>query len=274
MAERKFGAEDLNRNTELGLVSVPRLVTELEDAGAQELVSIAEELQNLVLGSVDVGDFLFELAEYSSTLASAHGEQLECTITLFRRRRALTGGGSSERARVLNEIQERMGEGPCLTALTEVQTVVVDDVATDHRWPRYAQELLKEGVRGVLAVPLVLEHGAAGSVNFFSVVPGRFTAELVAAAEEYASHAQRALRLAVRIGAKQQLAEDLERALKSRTAIDLAVGVIMGQQRCSQTTAFEVLRTAASTRNQKLRDVAEELLAKLTASSVETHFDQ
>lgn len=249
--------------------------TTLEDVSAGELASIAEQLQDLVLDSVDVGDFLAELAEYSGELASAEdGQVMDCAVTLYRRRRALTGGGNTSRAKELNTIQERMGEGPCLTALNEVRTVVVDDISTDPRWPSYSRALLREGVHGVLAVPLVLESGAAGSINFFSTTAGRFHPEMVGAAEQYAAHAQRALRLAVRIAAQKQISEDLEEAMKSRTAIDLAVGVIMGQERCSQTHAFGILSRAASARNQKLRDVAQQLLANVTADLVETHFDQ
>lgn len=270
MTAQKFDAEHLGSEGGSETERAPRL--EAGDIGGE--TSIAEQLQDLVLDSVDVGDFLFELSDYSSLLASAGGDRLECAVTLFRRRKPLTGGGNTPRARALNEIQERIGEGPCLTALVEERTVVVDDVATDPRWPRYRKELMQENVRGVLAVPLVLEHGASASVNFFSETPGRFTAEIVAAAQEYAVHAQRALRLAVRIGAKTQLADDLEQAMKSRTAIDVAVGVIMGQQRCSQTDAFAILGRAASSRNQKLRYVAEELLAKLSGNPVKTHFDQ
>lgn len=58
--------------------------------------------------------------------------------------------------------------------------------------------------------------------------------------------------------------------MKFRTIIDLAVGVIMGQQRCPQYDAFEILARASSTRNQKLRDLAQEIL---TNENIHTHFD-
>lgn len=237
-------------------------------------VTVAEQLQDLVLDSVDVADFLFELSEYSAALASAGGGQsLDCAVTLYRRRRALTGAGSSERAKVLNDIQTAIGQGPCLTALQQARTVVISETASDGRWPAYEKALLMENIHSVLAVPLVLEQDAAASINFFSPAPHTFTDAVVRGAEQYAAQAQKTLRLAVRIGSKQQLAEDLQKAMKSRTAIDLAVGVIMGQQRCSQAAAFEVLTRAASTRNRKLRDVAADLLANLTGEEIQTRFD-
>ncbi|PYI38693.1 histidine kinase [Arthrobacter psychrolactophilus] len=237
-------------------------------------VTVAEQLQDLVLDSLDVGDFLHELSEYSASLASeAGGPDLDCAVTLYRRRRAQTGAGSSPRATTLNEIQQRMGAGPCITALEEQRTIVVDNTAIETRWPDYAQQLLAENIHSVLSVPLNLEQDATASLNFFSPTAHLFTHEMVTSAEQYACQAQKALRLAVRIGSQQQLAQDLQEAMNSRTVIDLAVGVIMGQQRCAQHDAFEILARASSTRNQKLRDLAQEVLSNLTNENIHTHFD-
>ncbi|MFC8303310.1 ANTAR domain-containing protein [Specibacter sp. NPDC057265] len=69
------------------------------------------------------------------------------------------------------------------------------------------------------------------------------------------------------------MAADLQAAMASRTVIDLAIGVIMGQQRCSQAEAFQIISRAASARNQKLHEVAASLLLKITGETVKTHFD-
>jgi len=60
---------------------------------------------------------------------------------------------------------------------------------------------------------------------------------------------------------------------ESRTAINLACGVIMAQNRCSQAEAMDILTKVSSNRNQKLRDVAAELIEQLTGDRVKTHFD-
>lgn len=235
--------------------------------------SVSQKLQDLVLESVDVAEFLLELSENSAALAGVDSpEVFDCAVTLHRHRKTRTGAGNTPRARLLNDIQERIGEGPCLTALQEQVTVVVTDTLTETRWPLYAKTLAAQGVRSVLAVPLSLEQEAAASINFFSDFPESFHEGTVAGAEQYAYQAGRALRLAVRIGTTQQLAEDLHEAMKSRTVIDLAVGAIMGQQRCSQAAAFEILSRAASSRNRKLRDVARELLENLGGAAIDTHF--
>ncbi len=60
----------------------------------------------------------------------------------------------------------------------------------------------------------------------------------------------------------------------SRTAINLACGIIMGQNRCSQTEAMAILVKVSSHRNQKLREVAEEIVKQLSGEEVITNFDK
>ena len=59
----------------------------------------------------------------------------------------------------------------------------------------------------------------------------------------------------------------------NRTAINLACGIVMGQNRCSQSEAMDILIKVSSHRNQKLRVVAEEMLSNLTGGDIRTHFD-
>jgi AmiR/NasT family two-component response regulator len=47
----------------------------------------------------------------------------------------------------------------------------------------------------------------------------------------------------------------------------------MGQNRCSQDEAMAILSKVSSNRNQKLRDVAAEVLMKVSGSEVRTHFE-
>lgn len=235
---------------------------------------VAERLQDLVLDSVDLVDFLEGLCAFSATLASVRGgRELECAITVHRPRRPPTIAGSTERARTLAGLPACEGDGPCLAAQQRDQTVVIENTAEDGRWPGCSTALLEAGIHGVLAVPLSLDEDSVAVVCFLSAVPRVFTDAVARGALRYAAQLRKAILLAVRLASKQQAAEDLQEAMASRTAIDLAVGVIMGQQRCSQEDAFAILARASSTRNQKLRIVAEELVQALTGKSARTHFE-
>jgi hypothetical protein len=232
------------------------------------------QLQDILIGADNVDGFLEGLAGFAaSTLSGLAGTAIECAITLKRRRHTSTVAGSSPRAVELDHIEQRVGDGPCIRALFTMAPELLNDVNTDDRWPEYQKRLAENGVYSTLGIPLDIGEGASAALNFFGPAPGVFTPELFDRAVGFGELASRTLHLSVRIGAAQARAQNLEAAMQSRTAIDVACGVIMAQNRCSQKEAMEILTKVSSNRNQKLRDVAMELLGRLSGSAVETHFE-
>jgi len=231
-------------------------------------------LHDLIIGSSNVSEFLAELSSVAaSALSESAGLLVECGVTLRRRKRSMTVAGSSDRARELDRLEQALGDGPCLAALETMRPVVLADVDTDTRWPEFQKILAAHGCRSVLGVPLALGDSQAAALNFFSSEPGVFSAPVISKAQGFADQAERALRLAVQIADARNVADDLSAAMQNRTTIDLACGVIMAQNRCSQEEAMALLTKASSHRNQKLRDLAAEVLSRVSSGSVSTHFD-
>jgi hypothetical protein len=232
------------------------------------------ELQDILIGAESVDSFLAGLSSFAaSTLSQSLGTDIECAVTLKRRRSTATVAGSSPRAVELDHIEQSVGDGPCIRALQTMAPEQIEDVATDPRWPEYQRRLAEAGIHSTVGVPLAIGSDASAALNFFASKPRAFTAEAYAKAVGFGAAAAGALHLAVRIGAAQNRAKDLEAAMKSRTVIDLACGVIMGQNRCSQDEAMAILAKVSSNRNQKLRDVAAEVLMKVSGSEIRTHFE-
>ena len=50
----------------------------------------------------------------------------------------------------------------------------------------------------------------------------------------------------------------------SSSVIDQAIGILMGQQRCTASVAFDLLRQASQHRNRKLRDIAAEIITNVS----------
>jgi GAF domain-containing protein len=236
--------------------------------------AVVEQLQNIVVDSSDVNEFLHEFCDYSARAMSEYMElPVVCAVTLSTRHRSTTAAWSDPRARVMDEIQHSYGDGPCLHAMNTGTTVLVPDTRYDTRWPEYGQAIAQLGQLSVLAVPLTLDEDSKAALNIFAPDVNAFGSNAIDDAELFAAHAQSSLRLAVRVGTSQQLAVDLRAAMESRTAIDLAAGIIMGQNRCSQEEAMAILVKASSGRNQKLRTVAENMVASLSSQDAFTHFD-
>ncbi|MGZ4659914.1 MAG: GAF and ANTAR domain-containing protein [Arthrobacter sp.] len=236
--------------------------------------SVTEQLQDLVIGTQDVNNFLAELCGLAAAaLSESIGQDICCAVTLNRRHRITTAAWSNEQARLLDEIQHDYGDGPCLHAMTTGTTVLVRDTRRDSRWPEYGLAVARHRQFTVLGVPLALDAGSRAALNIFAPAADAFDPEAVQKAGHFALQAEKALRLAVRVGARQQLADDLRAAMESRTAIDLAAGIIMGQNRCSQEEAMAILTKASSARNLKLREVAEQLVSSFAPTPPSTHFD-
>ena len=140
-------------------------------------------------------------------------------------------------------------EGPCLHSLATGQVVVVDDLASDDRWGGYQMPALGHGVRSSLSLPLHTDAEVIGALNIYATQPRTFGPPEQLVAGRFADEASRALTLAVRIVERTEMSEHLRNALTSRAVIDQALGIIMGQNRCTADEAFEVLRTTSQNRN-------------------------
>lgn len=210
----------------------------------------------------------------SEKLSHVQGTQIECAVALHRRRHRTTIAGSSDMALWLDQIEQRLGEGPCVEALEVGEPMIVSDAATELRWPKYCRTLTDEGYRSAMGIPLELGVDADAVLDFFASPANQFTPETVADAQIFSDMAGRALRLAVRITTAERLADDLRSALESRTVIDLACGMIMAQNRCSQSQAMEILKKASSDRNRKLHEVAEKIIQRVTATRTSTFFEK
>ncbi|MET1089167.1 MAG: GAF and ANTAR domain-containing protein [Arthrobacter sp.] len=233
-----------------------------------------EQLQSILVGAENVVEFLSGFSGLAAAAVSeAADDQVECAVTVKLRRRPATAAGSSKRAVELDGIEQEVGDGPCIKALREMAPVIIDDVNADPRWPELTKKLAAANIHSSLGVPLEISGDASAALNFFATKPHAFTANVYEKAVGFAAAAHNTLHLSVRIGTAENRAEDLEAALQSRTAINLACGVIMAQNRCSQAEAMDILTKVSSNRNRKLRDVATELIEQLSGTEIRTHFD-
>jgi transcriptional regulator with GAF, ATPase, and Fis domain len=225
---------------------------------------LRDTLQSLLLGTEDVENFLQELAELA---ASAVSGEVHAGVTVSRDGHAMTVASSDSEAAQYDEVQYARGEGPCLTSLRTGETTIIGDLATDDQFPQYRLSALAMGIRSILSLPLDGGDQAVGALNLYSRQSHAFGERELADARRFADEASRALTLAVRLVKHVELTEQLQAAMTSRSVIDQAMGIVMGQNRCSAEEAFAVLRAASQHRNVKLRLVAQEIVTSVTGSA-------
>ncbi|AOY73309.1 ANTAR domain-containing protein [Arthrobacter sp. TES] len=234
---------------------------------------VAGEIQDLLLDNPDVEAFLTELTRHSAAMFSTADAEVFCGVTLLRHRSAATVASSGERALRLDELQYQFAEGPCLLSAKEGVQVHIPDLAADDTWPDYQAVALAQGIRSILALPIPLpDDSAKASMNLYSERTAGFDQATVQRATDYVQQAAKGLSLAVMIAQHSQTAANLRAAMASRTVIDVATGIIIAQNRCTQAEAVELIKRASSNRNVKLREVAEAIVKAAGGGNVETHF--
>lgn len=234
----------------------------------------AIQLHDLLLDSEDISGFLDELVVDTARSLSGPVSEVWCAILLVRPKRPATVASSDPRAQVLDEVQYDFGEGPCLAAAREGRLVYLPDTLEESRWPDYRKAAAEAGVRSALGVPLDLGGEATAALDVYSDRPHAFDADSMEIVQRQALAMSTTLHLAVRLARHRDVETDLRAALESRTSIDLAVGILMGRNHCSQQEAVEMLRHASNRRNIKLRDLADELVRSMgNGKAAATHFD-
>jgi len=155
--------------------------------------------------------------------------------------------------RLIDELQNEVGEGPCLEASVDNVAQVDNDIVTGSKWPRLAAIVVERTpVRAMLAVPLVDEGRRSGALNVFADSTDAFDGEAVDNAAILAAFASVALSGA----GHAARAEQLEVGMATNREIGAAVGILMATHNITQDQAFELLSNASQRLNRKLRDIA------------------
>lgn len=238
----------------------------------EDRYEVHASLLEVLSDNQDLADFLNDLAFTSAEHFSSEKAVL-CGIVQERDKRNAVVASSSAEAAKMDELQAGFDEGPCLESHRTDTVIKVPDVRFEKRWPDYMEAVRDTSVRSILSMPLTVHGSARGAMNFYSQHVAAFDDDDIALAKRYAAQASKVIRIALRIAAQSELAEDRAAAMESRTAIDLAIGIIMGQNRCSQQEAFEILQRASNQRNIKLSVLSQELVTSVGKSAPTTSFE-
>jgi GAF domain-containing protein len=187
-----------------------------------------------------------------------------CGLTLRRDDQPFTVTSSDDLAAQVDEIQYGADEGPCLDSLRKGVVVQVDDFTREERWGSYPTHALAHGVISSLSLPLTVDEQTVAALNLYSNRPAAFNGPSQQQAKAFADQCSAALALALHQISQAQVQQQFVEAVTSRSVIDQAIGILMGQQRCTATAAFDLLRQASQHRNRKLRDIAADIITNVT----------
>ncbi len=180
-------------------------------------------------------------------------------ITLRRRKgRPVSVALTDEAARLCDDWQYELDEGPCLDALREDHTVRSDDLSTDDRWPTWGPRVVEGlGLLSSVSYRLYLTDQDLGALNLYGKKASAFTEDDIHDGLALAAHVSVAL-------AAAQKVQQLETALGGRTVIGQATGILMERFELGSDRAFSVLSRMSQQRNVKIRVLAEQIVTTRT----------
>lgn len=160
-----------------------------------------------------------------------------------------TPASSSQVAYSSDMAQYATGEGPCLDAIRDHETIVMDDLEVDERWPAYRATMLERGVRSMISFRLFVTAHSLGALDMYSRRPHAFDWRSQLIGQVFAAQASVAMKAAL-------IESGLETAIKSRDVIGQAKGIVMARHRVTADMAFEILKGYSQDSHRKLIDVA------------------
>lgn len=178
-----------------------------------------------------------------------------------------TLGASGPPARVYDELQFILGEGPCLDSVAQRAPVQVVDLANpdNARWPLYARAMLAHQIRGVCAIPVTVAGEYVGALDLFCARPGPLQDEHLAGAITAAGLAE--------LPMLDLMCTDLQAALTdpgsgawaelnalSRAEVSQATGMLVAQLGITPAEALIRLRAHAYATDRSATDVARDIL--------------
>jgi len=170
----------------------------------------------------------------------------------------------------LDALHHQTVEGPCLDAITHGLIFYSHDLGSDLRWPYFAPQATRAGIRSQLAVPLTADRQLV-VLNLCARRPGAFGVLDRAKASMLATLTGLARTVAQSHEDERRRSVSSRNALASRESIAEAVGILMEREHISAEQAFDVLRVVSQHLNIKLREVARNLVETGEVPDVGTH---
>ena len=221
------------------------------------------DLADTMIADFDVIDFLHMLTDRSVRLLSAAA----AGVMLADPRGSLrVASASSEAAQLLELLQIQDDEGPCLDCCRTGRPVSATNLAgQDQRWPRFAAAATQAGFGSVYALPMRLRDQVVGALNLFGTGTSPMDHDDLRIGQALADVATIGLLQERNVRRAETLAEQLQTALNSRVVIEQAKGRLAERLRLDMDQAFELLRDHARHTNQRLTDVARQVIESPTA---------
>lgn len=176
-------------------------------------------------------------AEYASVTLVTGNSKVETPVMI---------GGLAGKC---DELQQELGEGPCIRSALSEETTRIDDMGSETRWPLFAARATELGIGSMICFCLYIENDTFGALNLHSSSMDAFDDESLSIGSLFAAHA------AIAFSAVREQ-DQIRAALTNRDIIGQAKGMIMERYGLDPDGAFRLLARLSQDSNVKLSEIA------------------
>lgn len=226
------------------------------DQGLGLLALALREMSRFVVSDASLGDTLTRIAEITTdALPSAAFAGM---TMLDDNGKPTTAVFTDPRSPEIDSAQYETGDGPCLDAWRRREVVRIEDTGSDtETYERFCRSALDHGIHSTLSLPLVVDKESLGALNLYARAVAGFSDQDAELAGELASVAAVVMANSQAYWAAYQLTEQLNDAMRSRSVIEQAKGILMARSPgIDADQAFNLLKGDSQRKNVKLRVVA------------------
>ena len=170
-------------------------------------------------------------------------------LTILSRGELIPRASTGEPPLLLDRLQQRLGDGPCINAAKHQSVFRIEDTRHDQRWPEFTTEAARLKVRSMLCVPLWIDERGLGALSLYADQTAAFSESHERVTVLLATFAALAL-------AEAQRTDQMHDALGNRDVIGQAKGILMERHGVTADAAFSVLSRVSQAENIKLAEVA------------------
>jgi GAF domain-containing protein len=189
------------------------------------------------------------LEAIASTAVTMLSPARYAALTVLSRGELIPRASTGEPPLLLDRLQQKLGDGPCIHAAKYQSVLRIEDTGEDDRWPEFSAEAARLEVRSMLCVPLWIDERGLGALSLYADQPAAFSDPHERVAVLLATFAALAL-------AEAQRADQMHDALGNRDVIGQAKGILMERHRITADAAFGVLSRVSQAENMKLAEIA------------------
>ena len=173
-----------------------------------------------------------------------------------------TVAATDQRYLRLDDAQYESGQGPCVAMLDDPGLIFLEDApASGDRWSHFARTAGEVGVQTSLSLNVPTQSAElTASLNLYARRSIGMSEQEIQGTTRYAEQLAEALLSMDACRATAQLAKDLAEAMKSRSVIEQAKGMVMAEQLVDADEAFQLLARVSQREGIKVRDLASRLV--------------